>query len=123
MKLKATRGLTKAGKRKGRPPKYLTQVDLDHPAHRVGPRLNRRKPQRPVSDTLLRIKLFSPKHQAAASTQYALAYSILTEDSEAKPSPEQVRAMIARIRRVGGEAIDKLLGRSMAQSISRKTQK
>lgn len=122
MKTKSTRGLTKAGKRRGRPPKYLMPEQIEHPAPKAWLQGDGAAPPRLKSDTLFIIQMILAKHRAPLRSKEELAIRLDADDPRSDHSAAKVAAMAARIRRVSGDGIDKIPERrSRKSSISPKS--
>ena len=108
MKGKTTRGLTKAGKRRGRPPKYLTVGQIANPAPKPEPDLNGEACPSYRSDTPFIIRMIIAKHRAPLRSKEELAIRLDAEDETSNHSAEKIAAMAARIRRVSGNGVNKM---------------
>lgn len=108
MKSKAVRGLTKAGKRRGRPPKYLTAEQLANPAPSPEPVQDEDASLSYRSDTPFIIRMILAKHRAPLRSKEDLAIRLDAEDESSGHSAQEVAAMAARIRRVSGDGVDKM---------------
>lgn len=118
MRRKADKGLTAAGKRKGRRPHYLSEQQLADPAANGGARVNAgranfgwRAPYVGLSDTLLIVKVDGARRALTNPTQYDVAYLVLRSlglGDEAEPT--KVDAMVARIQRLYGDDANRVPG-------------
>lgn len=111
MRLKAGRGLTASGKRKGRRPKYLTkeQIAVPLPEARqvhdkggVKPEVRRKQAWR------FRINVAQAKQKIPLGSQKGLAVALVLAAPNSAKTEKEVAAMAARIRRAEGNGVDKL---------------
>lgn len=112
MRRKADRGLTAAGKRKGRKPHYLTEEQLAAPAANGGERVNTERsnsgwrfPYLGLTDEVLLRRVTTMRRALSNLTAFDLAYSVLQSLKLGhERDPKKIRAMETRIRRAMGEA-------------------
>lgn len=123
MKRKGVRGLTKAGKRRGRPPKYLTPEQIENPAPEAQGKAGSTGCRGVRSDTLFIIKVVLAKHRGPLRFKKELAIRLDADDPMSDHSAEKVDAMAAQIRRrMSGDGTDKMdVNRTRKRRISQET--
>ncbi len=120
MRLKAGKNLTSTGKRKGRPPKYLSEQKLANPLPAAKRELNKGGPDQVVlshRNTIFISRLVQARYRRPGASQKQLAYELLDAGPALHKTEQDLAAVEARIRRVTGEGVNRVPVKKQAKRI------